>query len=171
MNKSKILGNIVIMLLLGAAISLMWACRRSPATGKAVTKVFEDAGLQMETPVAPEFESTHSNRVLVMFHPFGGGLFTEGNYRVQITVVRISKADLDAKSQIAAGTYEFYEWYTTNHPNLDIRKEGPFWHLRKDIQTPSGEYLYVDGQVQDYGPSETNLAEAKQTIESIKPLR
>jgi len=171
MNKSKILGNIVIMLLLGAAISLMWACRRSPATGKAVTKVFEDAGLQMETPVAPEFESTHSNRVLVMFHPFGGGLFTEGNYRVQITVVRISKADLDAKSQIAAGTYEFYEWYTTNHPNLDIRKEGPFWHLRKDIQTPSGEYLYVDGQVQDFGSSETNLAQAKQTIESIKPLR
>jgi hypothetical protein len=127
----------------------------------------------METPVKPQFESSGAYGVLVMFHRTDSGFLIQPNYLVKITVSRMSKKELDSKTQSAfdSGADDFNKWIATNHPSLDIWTNKLFCYIRKDIPTPSGELLSISCDVRNNALVGTNVAEAKQIIESIKPLR
>lgn len=146
--------------------------RKTPLE-KRMTKVFEDAGVQMELPDAVSSESSSKKDVLIMLHPTGQGEQAEQGYCVKIHVRRLSKAELDSNGRMAAHplTDDFNKWYTTNHPSLDIRKAPKVWRIRKDVPTPGGLSLFIDGQVTVTKSVDADLTETRRIVESIKPLR
>jgi len=140
---------------------------------KHMIKAFADAGIQMELPAVVPSESSSTNGILIMLHPTSRGEHAEQGYCIKIHARRLSKAESDSNNRMAANplTDGFNKWYTTNHPSLDIWKTPNLWHIRKDMPTPEGLSLFIDGQVTGTTSVDQDLVEAKRIVESIKPLR
>ena len=145
--------------------------RRTPLERHAI-KVFSDAGVQMDVPLAAPFMSSGTNGILVMLHPISRGRLAEPEYLVEIDIRRISKEDFDSHSQEASRslTDDFNKWLNAKHPSLDIRKDSRVWYIRKDMETPSGQILSIDCEIRVTQFAEKDLLVINRIVESVKPL-
>jgi hypothetical protein len=135
--------------------------------------VFKDAGLQMEIPTETPFVSSSPAGVLIMVHRMSRGLRAEADYLIKVDVRRISKASMDRRLEFASqpSSDNIQQWRYKMHSRLDVRKESALWYIRKDIETPEGEFLFVDGELKATEFAETDLSEIKRIVESIRPTR
>jgi hypothetical protein len=176
MNKTAYFRIVIAGLPLAIGIFILFApefgfLEASP--DQYVTKIFNDAGVQMELPVMVPFESDSPKGVLIMLHPISPGQHAEQGYLVKINVRWFSKSETDSNARIASNplTDDFNKWLNTKHPTLDIRKGSKDWRVRKDIETSDGRCLSIDCQLTVTDLVNTNLAEIKRIVDSIKPQR
>ncbi len=144
-----------------------------PAATKHSRTVFEDIGLQIDLPSGPAFKSSDQKELLVMLYPTGGGLSREPEYHIKVMVSRVSKEELDARARRASksGADAFNRWVAASHPSLDVRRQGLFWFLRRDIPSATKGILSVRCEAFERDPPKDMLVEATRIVESIKPLR
>jgi hypothetical protein len=172
MRKWYVLGLIISVVICAGLLLLaeLWpqqGLSRTPLNEHKVV-VFEDAGLQMQIPAETPFVSSNPAGVLVMLHQIKRGFQAEAGYIIQVHVMRKSKASMNASEEFASkASDELQQWRHRIHSVLDVRKAGRVWCVRKDIETPKGDFLSVDGEITVTEFADTDLAEVNRMIGSI----
>ncbi len=130
---------------------------------------FDDAGIQMEIPIGAPFVSSSPTGVLIMLHRINRGLRAEAGYIVTLHVQRFGKASMDDRLEFASqATSDFQQWRYKMHSRLNTRRESGLIYVRKDMETPAGEFLCVDVEIFETESVERDLADVERMIESIK---
>ncbi len=101
------------------------------------------------------------------------GFSDEREYVVKVNVERRSQTDYQSltlwTTNLPPG--DFSGWDNGSHTNLDVRKERSYFYLRRDVTTPSGDYLVIRGELYITNSVEEDLVVARRMIESVKALR
>jgi len=180
--KRQVLVGLVVAVIICVAmllLAVLWltpGLRRTPLT-EHNQKIFEDVGVQVEIPAKTPFISSDSTGVLIMVHEISRGLRAESAYLIKVHVRRMSNGEMDERLEFISrssgndSASEYYRWRYRLHPRMDIRKESDLWYIRKDIETPGGEILSVEGEIRVTESAEVDLTEATRIVESIKPTR
>jgi YbbR domain-containing protein len=156
-----------------AVVVLLHSAKHQTASSSSGTRVYADAGIQMDVADDTLFAVSSDNGVTVMLHPISRGQSAEPDYRVKIDVGRISESDHRAKSQLVSHPLadDFNRWLNAGHPELSIRKDAKYWHLRKDISCRSNECLFVSCSIMVTPHADADLSETQSIVESIRATR
>ena len=173
MKKQFLVGLIVVVAVCVAMLLLMvlWPKQGLRRTSLAEHKVaiFKEAGFQVEIPTETPFVSSSFAGALIMVHEIRRGFRAETGYLMKVHVMRKAKASMDDSVEFASKTGDvIQQWRYRMHSHLDVRKTAGLWYVRKDIETPEGEFLSVDGELMVTEFVETDLSEIRRIIESIK---
>jgi hypothetical protein len=127
----------------------------------------------METPTEAPFVSSSMAGILIMVHEESRGLQAESDYIIKVQARRISKASMHNRLEFASqpSSDDIQQWRYKMHSSSDVRKEPAVWYVRKDVETPGGEFLFVDCEIKVTEFAEADLAAATRIVESIKSTR
>jgi len=161
---------------MGLLLLVLW--RQKPALQRTSfaehrLTLFKDAGLQMEIPTHTPFVSGNASGVLIMIHRMSRKLQGEADYLIKLPVSRKSNSSMELRKEFASQTSpdQLQKWRYKLHSRLDVRKEPTIWYVCKDIETPGGDFLCADAEINVTESIEDDLSETQRIIESIRPLR